>query len=429
MSSGPQVGVTGFGHPHRSSQAPAADISALGRCVGVPVAEFAAEHWARRPLLTRAADDFTDLFGTDAVDELVSRRGLRTPFLRMAKDGSVLASARFTRSGGSGATIEDQVADDRVLAAMADGATLVLQALHRTWPPLVQFGAQLSQELGHPVQINSYVTPPQNQGFAAHYDTHDVFVLQIAGRKRWQIHAPVLPDPLPAQAWDLRRDEVAARAAEEPLLDVVLQPGDALYLPRGYLHSAVAQGELAVHLTVGVHPITRYAVARELLGVAGRSPQLRASLPMGADLADPDVLRPHVRDVAAALATYSADLDEESVEAVSARIGATLTGLTRPEPISPVAQLAAAATLTGPTVLRARAGLRYSLRLDADSVLLGLLDKTITLPLAVQTAVKVVLAGDPFAVTDLPGLEPDEQLVVARRLIREGVVVPDAAPS
>ena len=35
------------------------------------------------------------------------------------------------------------------------------------------------------MQINAYITPPENQGFAAHYDTHDVFVLQVSGSKRW----------------------------------------------------------------------------------------------------------------------------------------------------------------------------------------------------------------------------------------------------
>src|SRR6266480_4558078 len=75
------------------------------------------------------------------------------------------------------------------------GATLVLQGLHRTWPPLVAFASELAAELGHPVQVNAYVTPPQNTGFAAHYDVHDVFVLQIAGRKKWRVHEPVLTDP------------------------------------------------------------------------------------------------------------------------------------------------------------------------------------------------------------------------------------------
>src|SRR5205085_7623916 len=130
---------------------------------------FAEENWGRAPRLSRAADlpaDFDDLFDARAVDELVSERGLRTPFVRMAKDGAVRPAASFTRGGGAGATIADQAADDKVLSALADGSTLVLQGLHRTWPPLVAFGTQLADELGHPVQINAYITPPQNQGFA-----------------------------------------------------------------------------------------------------------------------------------------------------------------------------------------------------------------------------------------------------------------------
>src|SRR6266496_5905184 len=102
-----------------------------------------------------------------------------------------------------------------------------------TWPPLVTFGSQLAAELGHPVQVNAYVTPPQNQGFAPHYDVHDVFVLQVAGRKRWRVHEPVLADPLGDQPWEQRRGAVAAQASEAPVLDELLEPGDALYLPRG----------------------------------------------------------------------------------------------------------------------------------------------------------------------------------------------------
>ena len=79
----------------------------------------------------------------------------------------------------------------QLTALFADGATLVLQALHRTWPPLIEFTQQLAADLGHAVQVNAYVTPPQSRGFDDHYDVHDVFVLQVSGEKRWRIHEPV----------------------------------------------------------------------------------------------------------------------------------------------------------------------------------------------------------------------------------------------
>src|SRR4029078_4211032 len=85
---------------------------ALARCLSVPPAEFAATYWSLRPILSPATTlpaDFADLFSADAVDELLSTRGLRTPFLRLASEGTVLGSARFTRSGGLGAGVADQV--------------------------------------------------------------------------------------------------------------------------------------------------------------------------------------------------------------------------------------------------------------------------------------------------------------------------------
>ena len=195
----------------------------------------------------------------------MARRGLRTPFLRVAKNGSTLSNRAFTAPGGVGATIDDQVSDDKLVRLFADGSTMVLQALHRVWPPIIDFCLDLAAELGHPVQANAYITPPQNQGFSNHYDVHDVFVLQIAGEKEWTIHAPVHPAPLRDQPWTDRRAAVERRAGEPPLIQTVLRPGDCLYLPRGFLHAARACGGVSSHLTLGVHTWTRYTLAERLL--------------------------------------------------------------------------------------------------------------------------------------------------------------------
>src|SRR5689334_17721673 len=102
-------------HPRGSSLT---RVSVLRRCIAIPARDFAEQYWGRRPLLTRAAElpaAFDDLLDAAAVDELVSRRGLRTPFLRMAKEGDLVPPARYTRGGGAGATVADQAADDAVL--------------------------------------------------------------------------------------------------------------------------------------------------------------------------------------------------------------------------------------------------------------------------------------------------------------------------
>ncbi len=404
---------------------PNAVACALARCVAHPMERFAAEHRSKRPLLTPAAEsgaDYTDLIDAAAIDELLSRRGLRTPFIRIAKQGKVIPARQFTRAGGLGAGVTDQVADDKVLGLVADGATLVLQALHRNWPPLVRFGSTLSAELGHPVQINCYLTPPQNQGFAPHYDTHDVFVLQVAGRKRWVVHQPVLTDPLPGQDWEQHRAAVAARSTEPPLLDLTLQPGDALYLPRGFIHSAVAQGETSIHLTVGVHPVTRHALLKHLLAEAAGESSLRASLPLGGDLADEARLADQLRETVRAFVAFA---DAGRLPQVAGRLADELADSTRPDPIEPLAQLDALAALTPSASFRLRPGLRARLERSPDALQVKAVDTTLNLPLSAESALKLVLAGEPVSAAALPGLDDEAALSLVRRLLTAAILVPE----
>ncbi|MGY2084517.1 cupin domain-containing protein [Blastococcus sp. SYSU DS0539] len=405
----------------------------MRRCTDMAPELFAEQYWARRPLLTRAEDtgnSFTDLLDLAAVDELLSRRGLRTPFLRIAKDGAVVDAKRFTSSGGAGAEIADQVSSDAVLRLFADGSTVVLQGLHRLWPPLIEFADQLAADLGHPTQVNAYVTPPSSQGFSPHYDVHDVFVLQVAGEKHWTIHEPVLPDPLRTQVWTDRADAVAAAAEREPVIDAVLRPGDALYLPRGYLHSAKALGETSAHLTVGIHSVTRWGAAEAALDLvrtlAAEDPALRGSLPLGVDLGRPDSVRDEVAAVIAGLQEWLGRVDPTEV---ADRLRAHTWAQVRPEPVAPLAQSAAAAALTADTVLRLRRRLRCSLRNAPDGRLTLLAGRrSLSFPADARDALRALLDVGESKVGDLPGLDPADRLSLARRLVTESIAtVPDAA--
>lgn len=331
---------------------------ALERVVACTPADFAEHYWGRRPLLSRAEDlpaAFTDLFSSAAADELVSERALRTPFLRMAKDGSTLPDRAFTRGGGIGAGIADQVSDDRLLGLFADGATMVLQGLHRTWRPVTQFAQDLAADLGHPVQVNAYLTPAQSTGFSDHYDVHDVFVLQVEGEKRWRIRSPVHPLPLRDQQWTDRRLAVERGAAGEPLIEATLRPGDCLYLPRGYLHSATALGALSTHLTVGVHPWTRRHLADELVRVALaralEDVESRRALPVGVDPADPAAWAADLELVRSALVRAVGEMGAEDLAPALARMA---RGAQRASPLGPLAQLSAANALSGQQVLTLR---------------------------------------------------------------------------
>lgn len=398
--------------------------SALRRCVPIPADDFAERHWDRAPLLSRRVDDYTDLLDLDDVDELLSRRALRTPFVRMAREGKVIPASRYTGGGGPGAEIGDQVHDERVFELLAGGATLVLQGLHRMWPPLVDLAGGLGRELGVPVQVNAYLTPPGNQGFATHYDTHAVFVLQVAGTKQWRVHPPVVTDPVERQSWGGRAEEVAAVAAGEPTLDVVLEPGDALYLPRGWLHAAGALDDWSLHLTLGLRAPTRLSVVEALLDLAADEPTLRAGLPMGADPGDWSSLAPVLADTVKALHEW---LDTLGPHDVADRWRRTSGSAARPAPMRPVAQAAALARLSADDRVRLRPGLPVRVGTpDQRRVAVEAPDRTVTMPVVCEPAVRALLDGRAHRVGDLPGLDGDgDRLVLARRLLTETILVLD----
>jgi hypothetical protein len=390
----------------------------------VPDPDAFADVWGRTALHATAAElprPFDDLLDLPAVDELLSRRGLRTPFLRLAKDGVVVPGSSFTRSGGAGAAIGDQVDEAAVARLFADGTTIVLQALHRIWPPVIEFATELRAELGHPVQVNAYVTPPSSQGFSAHYDIHDVFVLQVAGEKRWIVHEPAFEAPLRTQPWTQRRADVERTVAEqEPVLDVVLRPGDALYLPRGFIHAAEALGETCAHLTVGIHVITRHALVEALAALAVDDLELRRSLPLGLDLGDVASLADELEATVDALGSHARAVN---ADAVAAQLRSTLSLASRPLPVAPLAQVAAAQSVRADTRVRLRDGLAARVEESGGAVALELPTGTLQFDGDVVPALRLLVDGGTHVVSSLPG-EPDAVVDLVATLLLESVVVP-----
>jgi hypothetical protein len=400
--------------------------SALQRLVPVDAERFAADTWGTSPLVTRAADlpgGLIELFPEGAVDELVSRRGLRAPFLRVARDGQTLGDREFTQGGGVGASVADQVSDDKLLSLFAAGSTIVLQGLHRTWGPLIDFCQQLAEELGHPLQANAYVTPRQSTGFSDHYDVHDVFVLQVGGEKHWRLRPPVHPAPLRDEPWTEHRAAVEAASASKPALEFTLRPGDVLYLPRGWVHSAAALGGVSTHLTLGVHVWTRRHLADALvasaLAAASRDAQVRASLPITSVGFGHGSLSTDIELVREALLKALRDVEPDTVtEHLETRVRAAQ----RPAPIGPLAQLAAAESLTAGTCLRLRP------HVDARVVMGSAGDVVLTSRLpdfAVgrhDVGTVVALVGGGVLRAEMVGME------LARRLLLAGLAVPDDTP-
>jgi hypothetical protein len=289
----------------------------------------------------------------------------------------------------------------RILAEFADGATIVLQALHMTHEPVAAFSRQLELELRHPVQVNAYYTPRAAQGLPVHHDTHDVFVLQTSGEKRWLVYEPVLELPLRTQRY--------AKELGGPgpvVLDVTLRAGDTLYLPRGWLHEALTSEHDSLHLTVGVNVIPWIEALRGALDDAAGDIALRRSLEAG-----------NADDALAALAAH---LDTDEVER---RRNERLARRARPLLADGFDQLRALGTLSLATPLERTASHAF-VRRDGDSLVLVHDGGELRLPARLADELDEILAADgTFTAGDLDGaLDDDGRLVLVRRLVREAVL-------
>ncbi len=371
-------------------------MDALTRLSGDAQA-FLDEVWASRVHLHRTdPGDLVGLLSLDDVDHLLTEVALRTPALRVVQDGVVLPSGRFTRSATMAGTSLTGLVDARKALALFDGgATLVLQGLHRYWPPLTRLVRELELALGHPCQANGYLTPPGSQGFARHSDTHDVFVFQTHGQKLWEVV-----------------EDGQAR-------EVVLEPGLSMYLPTGTPHSARSQERTSLHVTVGINQLTWRDLLRPLVDGVLTQERYGGRLPAGY-LTDPDRLAGPLADELAAL---TAELSSRDAGAVAAeRTAAFLTGRT-PALRGGLTDRDLLPALTDASVLSRRPTAACVLRPGPDrlSVLLG--DRELRMPPRLLEPMQHVRDHRCFRVADLaPWLDADSRAVLVRRLVREGLL-------
>lgn len=350
----------------------------------------------------------------------------RTPSFRLVKEGKPLPVGAYTRSGRVGGQPYRGAADPvRMFQAFADGATVVLQSLHRSWAPLARFCRDLELTLTHPVQANAYLTPAGAVALAPHHDTHDVFVLQVHGHKHWRVCQPVVEAPLP------RHHSRAELAAAQPVLfEAELAPGDCLYLPRGFVHSAAAQQDASLHITIGIHVATAHDVLAALLDRAADHPTFRASLPVGfaregggGDSGGGSGLRLAVEECVAEAQRWLASVDPGPVATeLRDRFWAQRPPLLEGQ----LHQVVRLDRLDDHAVVVRRAGSiaeRRPAHPGHQGMRLLLGDRELVLPTAVEPAVRRLLDGMPRPVSALADLlDGPSRLVLVHRLVREGVV-------
>jgi ribosomal protein L16 Arg81 hydroxylase len=261
----------------------------------VPLRDFLGSYWERQLLhLQRGqADYFQPLVEGCDLDRLIANaRSTPDYTLALIKDGVIAhqVGEGVQRFGRGDALRIDRIDPETVYREHAAGATLRFTRLERHLTPLWRLAGEIERVLNTDVSVNLYLTPPNSQGFAPHIDLHDALVLQVAGSKRWRIgepthdlpvertvraHRQLFERPFPFAADTASggsgADGTTGGASPQPPVEreILLQAGDVLYIPRGVPHSAAAQSEPSMHLTVGFtgltwHELLVHAVTRRL---------------------------------------------------------------------------------------------------------------------------------------------------------------------
>lgn len=262
-------------------------MAALRSLVSVSPEVFKREYLGRTYLLS-AAEEISDQLPIatfrDGLFESVGSGGLRSSSVRIVRDGNDYNGVVGTVAPGDSGVAEPYVEARYLSPLLADGYTIVARSIHRYLQPAHELTKLLGTELGYPVRIAAYITPPDSRGLLWHFDAHDVFIVQLEGSKIWHVAPPAVKCPIPDRAWhhlrSSERESIISRI--EGTIDLNLAAGDVLYLPRGYLHAPQTQGEISVHMTISVHPVTRLDVARALIDKSADSEWWREAVDMNA---------------------------------------------------------------------------------------------------------------------------------------------------
>jgi hypothetical protein len=210
---------------------------------------------------------------------------------------------------------------------------------------------------------------------------------------------------------------------EREPLEADVGPGDCIYMPTGTPHAATTGTVLSGHLTVGVHVTSWRDVLAEVWRSLEEDPAFDEALPVGWTQ-DPtrfaSLIRTH-------LETLRASIDDVDPDAVTdTRVRRFLS--TRAQLLRGV--LVASQTIDAiddDTVLTRRPGSVCELRADEERLVVLLGDRRLDMPGWLEPAMRSVASSDTWTVSDLaPWLaDPASRIVLARRLVREGLLLVD----
>ncbi|RVX38376.1 cupin superfamily protein [Nonomuraea polychroma] len=266
-----------------------------------------------------SAKSLEALLTWDNIDRIINDRTIQAPAFRMVQDNQLISQDFLCRpEEATSLGLTGLMDPARMVSALAGGATLVLQGLNRFWPPLGDLCRRLSSEIGHPVFANAYLTPSAARGFGAHRDPYHAWLAQAEGSKNWRLWAPD-----------------ADHATDQPTLEVTLEKGDVLWIPRGWWHSGASIDTPSLHLTLTVWATKTEDVLRVILASLSDSAAMKRELPPNALAGDESA----IAEVATAVTEIFQLMSALDISELAGRLIGARRQRFAPLPVPPVAEV------------------------------------------------------------------------------------------
>ena len=387
------------------------DGDALGWVLGADSSElpFVKKLFGRRAVVVHGGSPhrFSQLLSFEVLDSVLGTFGLSQADIRVVRSDPEVPASEHQWG--------DLADPMRVARLFADGATVVFAALQNRHEPLRRLCAAVSRQTGVRTQTNIYLTPPGSQGFKPHWDSHDVFVLQVEGSKRWRFYEGGWDRPLPRQQFDPEEHLPGPVEAE-----VTISAGDTLYIPRGIMHAARSLDETSLHITLGLHAYTWAEFAGQCLAEAAlRRTEWREDLPCGYASGAENGFGGIKNQLGERLAELASDADVTGV--LSAQLDEVACAF-RARVSNYLAQAMAAESLSREDHVRRRPDLSSRIEVCGDRAIVISEGHELDFPCAAEGTIRAVLAGKPVrAGANNDGLDWNGRKVVLSALIRAGI--------
>jgi ribosomal protein L16 Arg81 hydroxylase len=246
---------------------------------------FFQDHHDRKPLHIPAGSggDKRALFGWETFNRLLAQTTTWTPdTLKMVHQNRPIPVDQYCTLVHTPKGLAHRPSPAKVQVLLSAGASLIANEVQGLTPELSVLTRDLSQRFAASVGANVYCSFAGVQAFATHFDLHDAWAVHLEGEKTWRLYENRAENPIGFPT----DDHAAARRWFEqnrgPLMqEVRMRPGDVLYLPRGWHHDALADGQpgaASLHVTFSVAPFYGRVIFGLLEKLAMSEPAFRAYL-------------------------------------------------------------------------------------------------------------------------------------------------------